>query len=149
MGYCSLEKDHPRLRGEQKKPKTKRGESMGSPPLARGTGTAAAWAARIIRITPACAGNSMRAWRMRANGWDHPRLRGEQFPFSMLILYNIGSPPLARGTAVLSLFALPAVGSPPLARGTAKLSIARWYDAGITPACAGNRSQIGLIRLPQ
>ena len=49
--------DHPRLRGEQASRATLYIIMLGSPPLARGTVTMYMNYQRILRITPACAGN--------------------------------------------------------------------------------------------
>ena len=70
----------------------------GSPPLARGT--ALALLHRHLRdgITPACAGNSTPPYTGIRPLWDHPRLRGEQFPRQPRDKLFKGSPPLARGT---------------------------------------------------
>ena len=111
--------DHPRLRGEQPKSITKSTAALGSPPLARGTGSFPRYSVVCCGITPACAGNSyafpacVRAYR------DHPRLRGEQADANELLAMYTGSPPLARGTAFYQLLFI--------------------SKAGITPACAGNR----------
>ena len=69
-------------------------------------------------ITPACAGNRHTTDTACHGIGDHPRLRGEQcMPFADCITV-IGSPPLARGTVLVSQ------------RGGGKFRI--------TPACAGN-----------
>ena len=52
-------KDHPRLRGEQYLRGIGAFLWRGSPPLARGTAFCALMPARLPRITPACAGNSI------------------------------------------------------------------------------------------
>ena len=92
--------------------------TLGSPPLARGTGNAGTMHGGTSRITPACAGNSATVAVARAMHGDHPRLRGEQIP---------GYP-----------FLHAATGSPPLARGTGEIKAAMLTLTGITPACAGN-----------
>ena len=117
--------DHPRLRGEQATLCIMVMLTWGSPPLARGTVLLRLDLSVIIRITPACAGNSqnptfsLRAFR------DHPRLRGEQHSFSLPAHSHMGSPPLARGTVDAS----PLI-APPF---------------GITPACAGNRATAAIV----
>ena len=52
--------------------------SRGSPPRVRGTGVHADTLVFLMRITPACAGNSPR--QLDIAGWrrDHPRVCGEQ-----------------------------------------------------------------------
>ena len=71
-------RDHPRLRGEQKEMKEYRELTIGSPPLARGTGFWYSSCALRYRITPACAGNRQGQRHRVRHGRDHPRLRGEQ-----------------------------------------------------------------------
>ena len=110
--------DHPRLRGEQLSSFRNRSRLLGSPPLARGTGTQPPRKPGARGITPACAGNSSRPSPATTASRDHPRLRGEQNPELVNNNLDLGSPPLARGTVPLHVFAA----------GTAR----------ITPACAGN-----------
>ena len=117
-------RDHPRLRGEQLSSAFSFLVIVGSPPLARGTGPNGNDGRICRRITPACAGNRMGRFECGANSRDHPRLRGEQCIVYRPYFFNLGSPPLARGTDNVAK-------CPPPARG-------------ITPACAGNRP---LIRL--
>ena len=110
--------DHPRLRGEQYRSFDTLMVILGSPPLARGTGTARIQRQGVDRITPACAGNRAglsSAYHLRQ---DHPRLRGEQYHGTYIHNAPQGSPPLARGT------------------GFHRFGVLRAYR--ITPACAGN-----------
>ena len=114
------------MRGEQVLMKLLKNITLGSPPLARGTGNAGTMHGGTSRITPACAGNSATVAVARAMHGDHPRLRGEQIP---------GYP-----------FLHAATGSPPLARGTGEIKAAMLTLTGITPACAGNRPVPGRPR---
>ena len=111
--------DHPRLRGEQCLLIHSQSSGIGSPPLARGTGTCPPCRYWARRITPACAGNSRPCCGSTKAGGDHPRLRGEQLRRAFRKRQYAGSPPLARGTVLRF-------------RG-------RIRRRGITPACAGNR----------
>ena len=113
-------RDHPRLRGEQHADPWHKCKRGGSPPLARGTVVVLKSVEVERGITPACAGN--RPWRRRQKNEakDHPRLRGEQFLSFAASLRQMGSPPLARGTAISRRFGK--------------------MFCGITPACAGNRN---------
>ena len=113
--------DHPRLRGEQFQLSLLAVWDSGSPPLARGTAAPNTLPSARAGITPACAGNSFQTRPVTALRWDHPRLRGEQTLWAKTCGSHRGSPPLARGTAGLTLTA-----------GSA---------ARITPACAGNRQR--------
>ena len=91
---------------------------MGSPPLARGIHVLVIKDYHPVRITPACAGNTVCNGSARTGAWDHPRLRGEYDWLQMRIQQRLGSPPLARGIPFL---------------------ICSYTSSGrITPACAGN-----------
>ena len=153
--------DHPRLRGEQTRSPALKTTPLGSPPLARGTVGRNHDFVLPHGITPACAGNRQPQAGRGAGSQDHPRLRGEQAFVRMRIDGEVGSPPLARGTAISELGYVSGVGitpacagnstsvplpvcaiagSPPLARGTARSLRRRHIPRGITPACAGNRT---------
>ena len=92
---------------------------QGSPPLARGKDLNRIKWYDVLRITPACAGKSLRVVATALSGQDHPRLRGEKQRDVTVHLQGQGSPPLARGKADSK------------GDGTDAL--------GITPACAGKR----------
>ena len=110
--------DHPRLRGEYDVVTPMLPCVLGSPPLARGIPKIKRRQARICRITPACAGNTIFEIKIWIPARDHPRLRGEYYDAEANVLSQVGSPPLARG---IRLPYLQSRGRP-------------W----ITPACAGN-----------
>ena len=64
IGATSGERrDHPRLRGEKKKPTSISKPGLGSPPLARGKEKADVDFQAGVRITPACAGKSCSDYR--------------------------------------------------------------------------------------
>ena len=134
-----INRDHPRLRGEQD--------------------SAAAIMRTALWITPACAGNSGYAGGGFGVPWDHPRLRGEQWltpvddpshpgsppacagnrPPVTCFIYSARDHPRLRGEQCVSILSIPLrVGSPPLARGTEDAVLLHVDDFGITPACAGN-----------
>ena len=69
--------DHPRLRGEYGDMSCNPQVVMGSPPLARGIRGKETKSNRQQRITPACAGNTLKGEKSFQMVWDHPRLRGE------------------------------------------------------------------------
>ena len=71
----------------------------GSSPLARGTASPAVPFGAVIRFIPAGAGNSNLAKRTTDSDTVHPRWRGEQDSIIQDGKYNVGSSPLARGTA--------------------------------------------------
>ena len=113
-------KDHPRLRGEKLVAMKTKKALQGSPPPARGKGQYGKDAVAGVRITPACAGKSLIPVAERLSDQDHPRLRGEK-AFEYLIEHGLR-------------------GSPPPARGKVGLLCPLWLIFGITPACAGKRS---------
>ena len=131
---------------------------LGSPPLARGKGTARLFDVRSARITPACAGKRHQRAASSMGRRDHPRLRGEKFICAQLKTSRTGSPPLARGKGLHMCACREceritpacagkrqlkqqaesfAKGSPPLARGKVTAVGAGGGGKRITPACAG------------
>ena len=52
--------DHPRVCGEKHSQKCEKGAELGSPPRVRGEGSTLAGGYGAIRITPACAGRSIK-----------------------------------------------------------------------------------------
>ena len=78
--------------------------------------------ASTIRITPACAGKSVRALPARREKEDHPRVCGEKFTAYAKRSTRQGSPPRVRGKVLLRVL--------------------RHEATGITPACAGKRKRI-------
>ena len=78
-----------------------------------------------MRITPACAGNSVQNVDFVQGLGDHPRVCGEQLAMPTTCSHVAGSPPRVRGTDMRQ----------------------RAHDlgVGITPACAGNRRSIILL----
>ena len=114
--------DHPRVRGEQAPPGYVESTKPGSPPRARGAGTARGRRWPRPRITPACAGSSCPSASSATYARDHPRVRGEQALLRVGRVSWSGSPPRARGAA----------GAP--------ASPGDWRPGGITPACAGSRA---------
>ena len=116
---CNKFRDHPRVCGEQWKLPCKALEYPGSPPRVRGTVVKGLVKCLSVRITPACAGNSIRRGFAGKSGRDHPRVCGEQIMTDRKAIRRLGSPPRVRGTA------MPRDGMDAL--------------VGITPACAGNR----------
>ena len=111
-------RDHPRLRGEYGRLPVPLIVPVGSPPLARGIHARNKGIRDRIRITPACAGNTLLFYKKHQANRDHPRLRGEyQFRFPRFWWCK---------------------GSPPLARGIPPIDPHRTKDGRITPACAGN-----------
>ena len=110
-------KDHPRMRGEDPVVRESDSPSAGSPPHARGRLEGDHLIVRYTRITPACAGKTMRRTSRSTLRRDHPRMRGEDLS-------------VAQTTKSVS-------GSPPHARGRLRRRERRIRARRITPACAG------------
>ena len=91
--------------------------AKGSPPLARGKQPLVWRLKKRGRITPACAGKTVKPDWFGKDIRDHPRLRGENINVTFQKLNDQGSPPLARGKLPLITLYFPV--------------------ARITPACAG------------
>ena len=118
LGKCQ---DHPRVCGEKPGIHLPACCLLGSPPRVRGKAIRADCVGCGRGITPACAGKSLPAAGLGAGGQDHPRVCGEKTAGVVKMKRIEGSPPRVRGK-VLAVY--PACKLP-----------------GITPACAGKRSE--------
>ena len=114
--------------GEQHIIRFRRMQVVGSPPRVRGTGRKVSSCLPDGRITPACAGNSGTAATLLVARKDHPRVCGEQSPHPRRCHRDLGSPPRVRGTGLCVQIHL--------------------AQKGITPACAGNRTNLQIIGEP-
>ena len=99
---------------------------MGSPPPTRGILSISLVLDVVFGITPAYAGNTLKAVALFGCGWDHPRLRGEYCTIDFPILLSRGSPPPTRGIPLFYAFPL--------------------HHSRITPAYAGNTPRIPIRR---
>ena len=90
---------HPRSRGERFMGSGTTALSVGSSPLARGTGHWRAGVSPGRRFIPARAGNGRRSAITNAAPAVHPRSRGERLVLQDGVAPDRGSSPLARGTA--------------------------------------------------
>ena len=120
-GHQSTRADHPRVRGEHGVAVGAAQGCVGSPPRARGTRRVSWNADGDVRITPACAGNTVSSRRRSTSTPDHPRVRGEHVGVFLPVDATCGSPPRARGTRRRRSVGVP--------------------QRRITPACAGNTSR--------
>ena len=131
----------------------------GSSPRARGTRRLGADDDRLVRLIPACAGNTVAVQLRRLSATAHPRVRGEHLEGSSSTVAASGSSPRARGTrrvgggphaherlipacagntspsATISRLVR---GSSPRARGTRRKNPRTGLLRGLIPACAGN-----------
>ena len=110
----------------------------GSSPLARGTPLRMPIKARGSRFIPACAGNSLTAFKTVAKEAVHPRLRGElAVSFSRLLIRSV-HPRLRGELNPVTPKAITSSGSSPLARGTRQQFVFLLVRLRFIPACAGN-----------
>ena len=119
-GFRRRRSDHPRMRGEDVYFGLEVVDCRGSPPHARGRRRPFVLRDKNRRITPACAGKTIRSTVSTGSLTDHPRMRGEDFRWRRCLSGLRGSPPHARG------------------RRRNLVSMFVWR--GITPACAGKTS---------
>ena len=115
--FADMERDHPRMCGEEPGASELRHKKRGSPPHVRGRGPGGRGRPRARGITPARAGKRAGARLSRPIWRDHPRACGEEMAVRPIDAVQVGSPPRMRGRA------------PPLGF--------RFGRAGITPAYAG------------
>ena len=90
-------RDHPRLCGEKPRAPVTKLKRQGSPPLVRGKVVLGLVHSLNGRITPACAGKSVRRPCKRLSSQDHPCLCGEKGESHRHRLRALGSAPLVRG----------------------------------------------------
>ncbi len=91
-------RDHPRSRGEHRRPWQAVLRTIGPSPLARGTQHDAQVHHPRTGTIPARAGNTPHRRFMGSSPWDHPRSRGEHRSLWRAVIDVGGPSPLARGT---------------------------------------------------
>ena len=125
--FCGhVEQDHPRVCGEKYVTCLSGGATLGSPPRMRGKGQAGCKVVVEFGITPACAGKSRARRTASSTSWDHPRVCREKYGRFDRRCSRAGSPPRVRGKEKHHPF-LP-------------------EQHGITPACAGKRTFVPLVK---
>ena len=97
LADISIQPDHPRGCGENFLSRTSRQRREGSPPRMRGKHTTAFLFLLGVRITPADAGKTWRAFEHGELNEDHPRGCGENESRKINLRGCKGSPPRMRG----------------------------------------------------
>ena len=117
-GRPNLKPGQPRVRGEHTGCGSETSLTAGSAPRARGTRAHVAGRLHHVRVSPACAGNTLLEIVEHQTWSGQPRVRGEH-------LSPWRSP-------------APSVGSAPRARGTRARRGRQHFPHRVSPACAGN-----------
>ena len=151
-------RDHPRVCGEKVYKYGCTVSRTGSPPRVRGKVLRHTAGIQCRGITPACAGKSIRGFRLYASRKDHPRVCGEKSGASAQDTAGRGITPACAGKSVTyvcrdrrgwdhprvcgekSIFRRQRaqhLGSPPRVRGKGLDNVLFWTRMRITPACAG------------
>ena len=125
------------MRGEKDKPRLVLGDCTGSPPHARGKGTAHVNVGEESGITLACAGKSIVVCGPTVKNRDHPRMRGEKCAGPLKRDMTRDHPRMRGEKCPGKLHPQCDRGSPPHARGKADLPVQVYRRPRITPACAG------------
>ena len=115
--------DHPRVCGDYPWFCLPLFVARGSPPRVRGLLPLPLVVPDLVRITPACAGTTLRDLYVRRGDQDHPRVCGDYWSAPRFTSGSTGSPPRVRGL------------------------LGREWDSfiaiRITPACAGTTAKTG------
>ena len=122
-------RDHPRMCGEKLFAFLVFCPNIGSPPHVRGKEGKEYLQETESRITPACAGKSVRTCTLLFSPWDHPRMCGEKLTRKSAINCGSGSPPHVRGKDANKVL---------------------WMEKfRITPACAGKSHRRSNLHVQQ
>ena len=96
-GHSPRPRDHPRIRGEHRRPACRARRQRGSSPHTRGARAARRRLGRLAGIIPAYAGSTEAPERLPAHSGDHPRIRGEHGKWGRGPGRGPGSSPHTRG----------------------------------------------------
>ena len=93
----AISRDHPRIRGEHLNSGAAHRVAQGSSPHTRGARRRPSWRRRRTGIIPAYAGSTEIQEGLVGVLGDHPRIRGEHVPASLVSSFGNGSSPHTRG----------------------------------------------------
>ena len=126
MQKFGMSGDHPRVCREKAQHRATGCSAAGSPPRMRGKATQIFRNLHCFGITPAYAGKRFLWFLPAVRRWDHPRVYGEKGVEDVQDSPNLGSPPRVRGKAMVCFFGL--------------------VSSRITPAYAGKRTFVPLVK---
>ena len=141
-------KDHPRVCGENLKREKTVDLTRGSPPRVRGKQGGKRIRKAEERITPACAGKTIRASLPNCFQKDHPRVCGENLLKLLPVNLDKGSPPRVRGKRIFRHVDLLADRITPACAGKTRDSDNQQDRAEDHPRVCGENSKylVALIR---
>ena len=119
--------------------------NLGSPPLARERRHLVKILSTMKGITPACAGKTLTVPPLSVSGWDHPRLRGKDYPPGKTLCNMVGSPPLARERLIPDIHPYISFGITPACAGTTLIIIICLATSQDHPRLRGNDEATGAI----
>ena len=96
-GWRAPQREHPRVRGENKRLSRGRAPDAGTSPRARGKLPRHPRRTRTPGNIPACAGKTLIAPMEGGKIWEHPRVRGENTSGNKFFARALGTSPRARG----------------------------------------------------
>ena len=91
-----LKQDHPRVCGKNTFMRQKHDKAPGSPPRVREKRFISSSRRHLSRITPACAGKTVKDFSHQILGQDHPRVCGKNASCIAFAFVWLGSPPRVR-----------------------------------------------------
>ena len=113
-------REHPRVRGEDRCSIDLNAVPAGTPPRARGRRTRHAPHEPPPGNTPACAGKTIPMAPPEQCDREHPRVRGEDVRFILHAVTSLGTPPRARGRHVVITERPTRIGNTPACAGKTK-----------------------------
>ncbi len=143
----TLQRDHPRLRGEYRSSNAGINFTVGSPPPTRGILKDIAVSDMLLGITPAYAGNTCLSWKAYpCDPGSPPPTRGI-LTLNLILSFSAGITPAYAGNTKLLMFTVMLIRDHPRLRGEYDVSIrSPILHEGSPPPTRGIRMKINLIK---
>ncbi len=132
--------DHPRMRGDHTQSTRYELTGQGPPPHARGPLAGANLPITLLGTTPACAGTTRTSRRWCPSPRDHPRMRGDHWPWDSRSRARAGPPPHARGPPGPVVHRVIELGTTPACAGTTRWCVSSPNGTGDHPRMRGDHS---------